>query len=76
MNAVGQALEAGVSISGCTAHLVSEEVDAGAVFCQAAIPVLASDTEATLSERLHTQEHRMYPWAVALLGQRIRNAQG
>ena len=76
MNAVGQALEAGVSISGCTAHLVSEEVDAGAVICQAAIPVLASDTEATLSERLHTQEHRMYPWAVALLGQRIRNAQG
>ncbi len=76
MDAVGQALRAGVSLTGCTAHLVTEEVDAGAVICQAAVPVLAGDDTASLSARIHVQEHTMYPWAVALLGQQLRNAQG
>jgi phosphoribosylglycinamide formyltransferase-1 len=55
---------------------VTEEVDAGAVICQAAVPVLAGDDTASLSARIHVQEHTMYPWAVALLGQQLRNAQG
>ncbi len=76
MDAVGQALEAGVAITGCTAHLVTEEVDAGTVISQAAVPVLAGDDKGALAARIHAQEHIVYPWAVALLGQRIRNAQG
>lgn len=55
-----QALEAGVSETGCTVHLVTEGLDAGPIVRQARIPVLPGDTEATLLERLHPVEHRTY----------------
>lgn len=76
MDAVGQALKAGVSITGCTAHLVTKDVDAGAVVCQAAVPVLSGDDTASLSARIHAQEHKILPWAVALLGHQIRSTHG
>ncbi len=63
---VAQALSAGVTLAGCTAHLVSEEVDAGLVLVQAAVPVLANDSVASLSRRIQRQEHRILPLAVAL----------
>ncbi|WP_048017564.1 phosphoribosylglycinamide formyltransferase, partial [Synechococcus sp. GFB01] len=66
LDAVGQALQAGVRLSGCTAHLVSEEVDAGRILVQAAVPVLASDDHASLSARIQRQEHRILPLAVRL----------
>jgi phosphoribosylglycinamide formyltransferase-1 len=69
LDAVGQALAAGVAISGCTAHLVSEEVDAGRILVQAAVPVLAGDDRASLAARIHRQEHRILPLAVALAAQ-------
>lgn len=71
MDAVGQALTAGVRLSGCTAHLVSEEVDAGRVLAQAAVPVLAGDDHASLSDRIHAQEHRILPLAVQLAAERL-----
>jgi phosphoribosylglycinamide formyltransferase-1 len=71
MDAVGQALASGVTLSGCTAHLVSEEVDAGQVLVQAAVPVHADDDHASLSERIHRQEHRILPLAVQLAAQRL-----
>lgn len=71
MDAIGQALAAGVTLSGCTAHLVSEEVDAGQVLVQAAVPVLSGDDHASLSERIHQQEHRILPLAVQLAAQRL-----
>lgn len=71
MDAVGQALAAGVTLAGCTAHLVSEEVDAGQILVQAAVPVLTGDDHASLSARIHTQEHRILPLAVALAAQRL-----
>lgn len=71
MDAVGQALAAGVTLAGCTAHLVSEEVDAGQILVQAAVPVLAGDNHASLSARIHTQEHRILPLAVELAAQRL-----
>jgi len=61
------ALAAGVKISGCTAHLVTEEIDAGPIIAQAAVPVLEDDTVETLSARILEQEHRLLPLAVALL---------
>lgn len=76
LDAVGQALAAGVRLSGCTVHLVAEEVDAGEILMQAAVPVLDDDDHSSLSRRIQVQEHRLLPAAVALLGQRLQHAQG
>jgi phosphoribosylglycinamide formyltransferase-1 len=59
-----QALDAGVRLSGCTVHLVVPDLDAGPIVAQAAVPVLAGDTEDTLSARILRQEHRLYPLVV------------
>lgn len=60
-----RALAAGDSVSGCTVHLVNEEVDAGAILAQAEVPVLPGDTPETLKERVLAAEHRLYPRALA-----------
>jgi len=69
--AIEQALEAGVCLSGCTAHLVSLEVDTGPILVQAAVPVHPSDDAASLSSRIHSQEHRILPLAVQLAAERL-----
>lgn len=69
--AIRQALGAGVQLTGCTAHLVEVEVDKGPILVQAAVPVLEGDSEATLSERIHRQEHKILPFAVALAAKRL-----
>ena len=69
--AIEQALEAGVRISGCSAHLVALEVDSGPILVQAAVPVLENDSTQTLAERIHAQEHRILPLAVQLAAQRL-----
>jgi len=71
---VGQALAAGVTLAGCTAHLVTEQVDAGPILVQAAVPVLADDDRERLHARIQRQEHRILPLAVSLAAQRL--AQG
>jgi phosphoribosylglycinamide formyltransferase-1 len=71
MHAAAQALEAGVTLTGCTAHLVTEEVDAGHILVQAAVPVLADDDVDRLSQRIHQQEHRILPLAVQLAAERL-----
>ena len=58
-----RALAAGVKVHGCTVHFVTEALDAGPIVLQAAVPVLASDTAATLASRVLEQEHRVYPRA-------------
>ncbi len=62
-----RALAAGVKLHGCTVHLVTEAMDEGPILAQAAVPVLATDTEASLSARVLVQEHRIYPLALAQL---------
>ena len=59
-----RALAAGVKLHGCTVHLVSPELDAGPIVAQAAVPVLADDTEESLAARVLAAEHRIYPQAV------------
>ena len=59
-----RALAAGVKLHGCTVHLVIEGMDEGPILAQAAVPVLASDTEDTLSARVLAQEHLIYPAAL------------
>jgi phosphoribosylglycinamide formyltransferase-1 len=76
MDAVGQALAAGVKLAGCTAHLVSEEVDAGRILVQAVVPVLEGDDHASLSARIQTQEHRILPLAIDLAARRLGLLQG
>jgi phosphoribosylglycinamide formyltransferase-1 len=63
----GQALKAGVKISGATVHFVIPETDAGPIVMQGAVPVADDDTAETLSLRILTIEHRIYPEALRLL---------
>jgi phosphoribosylglycinamide formyltransferase-1 len=67
LNAQRQALDYGVKFSGCTVHLVDEELDRGPIIKQAVVPVLPDDTEETLSARILVEEHRIYAEAVALM---------
>jgi phosphoribosylglycinamide formyltransferase-1 len=71
LDAVGQALACGVQITGCTVHLVRPEVDEGPILVQAAVPVHPQDDSPTLAARIHAQEHRILPFAVALAAQRL-----
>ncbi|MEM7793339.1 MAG: phosphoribosylglycinamide formyltransferase [Cyanobacteria bacterium P01_C01_bin.118] len=66
LHAVQQALDAGVTIAGCTVHHVELLVDSGPIVMQAAVPVMADDTETSLQARIQVQEHRLYPAAIAL----------
>jgi phosphoribosylglycinamide formyltransferase 1 len=59
-----RALDEGVKIHGCTVHFVTAQLDHGPIVIQAAVPVRADDTPATLSVRVLAQEHRIYPQAI------------
>jgi phosphoribosylglycinamide formyltransferase-1 len=63
----GQALRAGVRISGATVHFVIAETDAGPIVAQAAVPVLGDDDVEALAARVLAAEHRLYPLALALV---------
>ena len=65
LDAIGQALKAGVKITGCTVHIVTEELDAGPILAQAAVPVLEEDDHARLAKRIQEQEHLLLPRALA-----------
>jgi phosphoribosylglycinamide formyltransferase-1 len=72
-----RALDAGVRVHGCTVHFVTPGLDSGPIIAQAAVPVLANDTEDTLAARVLTQEHRIYPQALRWLADgRVRMADG
>jgi phosphoribosylglycinamide formyltransferase-1 len=63
----GQALQAGVKLSGATVHFVIPETDAGPIVMQGAVTVADDDTAETLSQRILGIEHRIYPEALRLL---------
>jgi phosphoribosylglycinamide formyltransferase-1 len=65
LDAQRQALEYGVKITGCTVHMVDEELDHGAIVMQQSVQVFDDDTVASLSARILEQEHRIYAEAVA-----------
>jgi phosphoribosylglycinamide formyltransferase-1 len=69
----GRALAAGVRFTGCTVHFVRPEVDAGPIIAQAVVPTRPDDDEASLSARILSVEHRLYPLAVRLIAEgRVR----
>ncbi|WP_167144980.1 phosphoribosylglycinamide formyltransferase [Pseudomonas sp. OTU750018] len=59
-----RALEAGDSEHGCSVHFVSEELDGGPLVVQAVVPVQSDDSSTSLAQRVHEQEHVIYPLAV------------
>lgn len=65
--AVEAALEYGVKVTGCTVHLVDEQVDHGPVVAQRAVPVEPDDTVDSLHERIQVVEHELLPRCVRLL---------
>jgi phosphoribosylglycinamide formyltransferase-1 len=67
LEAQRQALEHGVKFAGCTVHFVDENLDAGPIILQATVPVLDSDDEHTLAERILKEEHRIYSEAVNII---------
>jgi phosphoribosylglycinamide formyltransferase-1 len=68
-----RAIDAGCRVAGATVHLVTTELDHGPILAQAAVPVLANDTADTLAARVLTQEHVIYPQAIAELLQRSQS---
>ncbi len=64
LDAQAQALEHGVKITGCTVHLVTEELDAGPILAQEPVRVREHDTRDTLAHRILEVEHELYPRAV------------
>ncbi len=67
LEAQRQAFDHGVKIAGATVHLVTAELDAGPIVCQAAVPVLDADTADTLAARILEAEHRLYPEGIRRL---------
>ena len=65
-HAVRDALDWGAKVTGATVHFAYEEVDAGPVILQEAVPVLPGDDESSLHERIKAVEHRLFPEAVRL----------
>jgi len=65
LEAQEQAFAYGVKVSGCTVHFVDEELDHGTIVVQRAIPVLETDDEHTLADRILAEEHLAYTEAIA-----------
>ena len=67
LHAQRQAVEHGAKVSGCTVHLVDEELDHGPILLQAPVAVEERDSEESLSARILVQEHKLYPEAIQLI---------
>ena len=64
MHAVAQALDHGVKVTGCTIHLVTDDLDGGPIVLQACVDVRDDDDVTSLHARIREQEHRLLPEAV------------
>jgi len=76
LDAQRQAIESGVSHSGCTVHFVVEGVDTGPIIVQETVKIKNDDTEETLSKRILTKEHKAYVKAVKLIAEKKINLTG
>ena len=79
LNVHQRAIDAGVRFSGCTVHIVREEMDVGPIIAQAAVPLAQNDTADALAARILASEHKIYPKAlewvaseqVKIVGERV-----
>lgn len=73
LDAIGQALEAGVDVTGVTVHLVDEGVDTGPTIAQREVPVPADRSRERLEAAVHAVEHELYPEAIRMIARgRVR----
>jgi phosphoribosylglycinamide formyltransferase-1 len=73
LNAIRQAWEYGVKVTGCTVHFVTGELDGGPIIDQMAVPVEASDTLESLEKKVHHAEHQLLPKALLRLSSTHRS---
>ena len=76
LNTHQRAIDAGCKVAGSTVHFVTAELDHGRIVAQAVVPVLPGDTAMSLSQRVLTQEHLLYPQAVKVLLQALTKSDG
>lgn len=69
VDAVGQAIKAGVKISGCTVHLVTQNVDSGPILVQSAVMISPKENITTLKRKIQLEEHKILPIGVSIAGE-------
>ena len=74
IDAIEQAMEKKVTITGCTVHYVQKEVDAGSIIIQAAVPLKEKDSKETLKRRVQNMEHVILPMAIGKVANKLRNS--
>tara|TARA_B100001250_G_scaffold48120_1_gene37655 strand:- start:64 stop:762 length:699 start_codon:yes stop_codon:yes gene_type:complete len=74
VDAIQQAIDNSVTITGCTVHYVQKEVDSGSIIIQAAVPIKEQDCKETLKERIQHMEHIILPLAIAKVAKKIRTS--
>ena len=72
VDAIQQAIDNKVAITGCTVHYVKEEVDSGSIIIQAAVPLNPQDNKDILKNRIQEMEHKILPLAIAMVAKKIR----
>ena len=72
VDAIQQAIDKRVTITGCTVHYVQKEVDSGSIIIQAAVPIKEQDSKETLKKRIQDIEHIILPLAIAKVAKNIR----
>ena len=76
LNTHQRALDAGEKEHGCSVHFVTPELDDGPVILQARVKIKSDDTAETLADKVHEQEHRIYPEAIQMFADgKIKNSQ-
>ena len=72
IDAIQQAIDKRVTITGCTVHYVQKEVDSGSIIIQAAVPIKDQDSKETLKKRIQNMEHIILPLAIAKVAKNLR----
>ena len=72
IDAIQQAIEAKVTITGCSVHYVQKEVDSGSIIIQAAVPIRPEDDKEKLTKRIQDMEHIILPLAIAIVAKDIQ----
>tara|TARA_Y100001970_G_scaffold293138_2_gene438042 strand:- start:12361 stop:12984 length:624 start_codon:yes stop_codon:yes gene_type:complete len=72
-DAIKQAMEAGVKITGCTTHFVSKEVDSGSIIAQASVKIEEKDSINVIREKIHKEEYKILPISICIVGKILRN---
>ena len=73
VDAIQQAIDSKVTITGCTVHYVDKEVDSGSIIIQAALPVGSREGKDDLKKRVQDMEHIILPLAIAMVAQKLKS---